>query len=232
MKEEYDQHIRTNANTNLRSALRALKQEGKYDIDGTIKSSFLGSGATSHVYRVIELETHKCYAAKFFRNHMASTWDADMFCKAAIRLIGKNVVPDLVERIELCQRQWLVIIMPLLVPIPFNKPGAASFADGMRRCLKEFHDAGFAHGDIHQDNFMLDPETKTVRIIDFGLSYDYIKPAGWFLPKVPRGKRFRTVGEWDWLIRRIDQSSTESLRQADFLIDTVKLEATIDFLGI
>jgi hypothetical protein len=88
-----------------------------------------------------------------------------------------------------------------------------------------------------------------VRIIDFGLSYDYNNLAD-FVPQLSRGKHINHAtnqhwwvwlsrgdkprdsllrhGEWDWLIKRVDFSSLDSIRQADFLIDDTRVEAIID----
>ena len=206
---------------------------GPYVIDGSAK--LLGSGFTGRVFRVRDTRNGERCAAKFFPNTISSAWDAHIFAEAARRLAGRGVVPELKGRYYICDGSWLVIVMSLLVPLQAKAVGAHKrYAQSMRRCLKEFHDAGFAHGDVHMDNFMIDPLTDTVRLIDFGLSYDYrVSDAErWFLPKVPRGKRTPDIKDWTWITSRIDPKSADSLRVADFLIDSIKLETIIDLLGL
>ena len=218
--------------TNIRDALQWRKY-GPYLLDcadgrKNFKRAFLGSGASADVYRVFDPRDGRRYAAKFFRNNISSSWDTHIFMEAEMLLRGKEVLPELFGSFEVCDGVWLVLVMSLLKPLPAD----AKYAAGMRRCLKEFHAAGFGHGDIHENNFMVDPTTDTVRMIDFGLSYNYGKPESWFIPKIPRGKRYRTLGDWKWLASRFDLKSMDSVRNADFLVDTTKLEATIDLFFI
>ncbi len=211
----------------------AKSSVGPYTLVG--KNALLGSGFSASVYRVRNIHTGEICAAKFLPNNISSAWDAQLFAEAARRLDGRRIVPEFKGRFYICEGAWLVVVMSLLVPIYSGESGAHKrYAQSMRRCLKEFHDAGFAHGDIHVDNFMVDPRTDTVRLIDFGLSYDYRAPEActWFLPKVPRGKRLPDVKDWSWLTSRVDHASVESLRKADYLVDDVKLELIIDLLGV
>jgi hypothetical protein len=220
----------------LHKALKATAAEGSLaPYAFSKKGALLGAGFTGKVYRVYNTLTGEVCAAKFFPNNISSQWDAQIFAAAARCLEGRGVVPEFKGRYYVCGGAWLVVVMSLLVPILRGEIGAyARYAQSMRRCLREFHDAGFAHGDIHLENFMVDPNTDTVRIIDFGLSYDYRDTVEnrWFLPRVPRGKRFPDIKNWSWITSRIDPTSLDSLRVADYLIDTTKLEYIIEMLGL
>ena len=200
------------------------------DSSSATGSAYLGGGATSSVYRVRDLKDGGIYAAKLLPYNDASSWDARILCQASKRLNGRGVVPKFRGSYIVAAGKWLVVVMELLAPLRYTSPGAAKYAAGMRRCLEEFHNAGFSHGDVHFDNFMVDPVTDEVRIVDFGLSYDYTRTeAAGFLPKVPRGKIFKGIN-WGWLHRHPHHDSEN--KQSDFIVDNVKLEALIDFLGV
>lgn len=226
----YDRHVMSE---DLRAVLTDMAGAGPFVLDGSANSAFLGKGATSSVFRVMDPRSGKRYAAKLFLNNLVSAWDARISIEAAQRLEGKNVVPDLVAHYEVCGGKWIVLIMSLLQPIPMHAIGGAVFAKGMRRCIRLFHEAGFAHGDIHKDNFMYDPETATVRIIDFGLAFDYVKAGDVpFLPPIPRGKPDETYSNWAWILKSVDRSSVDSVHRADIHVDHIMLETLIDYLGI
>lgn len=194
-------------------------------------STAIGGGFTGKVYRMRNVKTEQYYAAKVLPNDPSSAWDVQMFSKAAERLAGKNVVPELYGVREILDGQWLVIVMQLLQPLPENNYRVS--AREIRRCLQTFHEAGFGHGDVHMDNFMWDPETETVRIIDFGLAYDYEDPPTGpfrFLPNVLRGKKIGV--NMQRMIRNVDRNSIESVRRADFMVDDQRMEAVIDFLSL
>lgn len=219
----------------LAKALKAAAKNGlgPYAFDRRRgKRVLLGSGFTASVYRVRDINTGEVYAAKFLPSNFSSAWDANIFSEAARRLDGRGVVPEFKGSFDICEGTWIVVVMSILAPIPRKETGTYKrYANSMRRCLKEFHDAGFAHGDIHLDNFMIDPRTDTVRLIDFGLSYDYRAPVG-FLPYIPRGKRSPDIKDWSWITSRIDRTSLDSLRVADYLIDTTKLESIIEMMSL
>lgn len=187
----------------------------------------IGMGKTSTVYKVRDTRNNKCFAAKVCLNNLSTAWEEEIHMEAWAALGKKDVIVEIFGRYEVNGGKWVVYVMTLLDPLPQS----ALYGDSMRLCLSLFHKAGFSHGDIHVGNFMIDPATDTVRLIDFGLSFNYNKKAT-FTPPIPRGKRDTLHVNWSWLTARIDWSDLQAIRCADYLIDTQKLEDIIETLPI
>ena len=54
-----------------------------------------------------------------------------------------------------------------------GKPSLVKVAMQMMAALKEMHDRDYVHRDVKTENFMIDNDV--VKIIDFGLSYFFMK---------------------------------------------------------
>ena len=188
------------------------------------KDCVLGKGKTGVVYALRDRITNKDYAAKVCANDRGALWEAAMFDAASAALKDKRVLPEIFGRYV--HRGWLITIMARLDRVPLS----AKYANEMRRCLAQLHEAGFSHGDIHIGNFMADIATDTIRIIDLGLAYDYKHPTT-FLPAIPRGKR-EPLTDWSRLVAKTTFTTSITHRCADYHLDNMKLEAIIDTLPL
>lgn len=194
----------------------------------------LGSGASGcSVVRIYDRETEQHVAAKVMCNNPGALWEIKMFERAFARLENKRVLPELYGACEIRGGSHVALLMQQLEPLEPNECGASGkYARGMRRCLDALHSAGIAHGDVHVKNFMWDPESVCreddgVRIIDFGLSFDYLSAEAAMLgslPDAPRGKRHPELS-FAFLARNGNS------RMRDYRVDDIKLEAAIDMLA-
>ena len=192
--------------------------EGRFRLDG---DASLGSGATSKVYRVSDCcEPFEPKAAKIVPKGLSAAWEVNMFRTASDRLNDAPFVPKLYGAYDVDEGRRTAIVMTLLRPLGIDDVGKERYARGMRACVDALHEVGIAHGDVHLGNFMIDSATDRVCIIDFGLSYDHLKPTEWFAPPIPRGKRYDEL-DWTWL------AASSSTKDADFMADEIKLEATL-----
>lgn len=185
---------------------------------------FSGGGSGGSVHRVLDLVSGRLIASKILRNDPGAHWELKMYTNIATRL-PHNVVPELLGASEIESGRTISIFMELLEPLQAQSKGAwKKYARGMRRCVEALHSIGVAHGDIHIGNFLYDPKAADdgVRIIDFGLSFDYRELIeGIPRPPSPRGKRHPNLS-----------FASVPLRNRDFCIDNIKLEDAIDTLSV
>ncbi len=82
---------------------------------------------------------------------------------------------------ESCEYKTYVTLNYGKILDPKNKVSMIA-VEGLR-ILKELHATGFAHGDIHFKNFLLDTETSSkLQLIDFGLTRPFIDATGKHIP--------------------------------------------------
>ena len=188
----------------------------------------VGRGVTGSVYSAFDSELQRPVATKVMKNDRGAAWEIDMIERARTRLarVGKaDAIPLVHGAFEMRGGSRVALVMDMLEPIDGKMSGAASkYARGMRRCLEALHSVGIAHGDVHLGNFMYDASSKSVRIVDFGLSFDYLSNANETYPTSPRGKRYDDLS-WNGI------KHAKRTRARDYYIDDAKLEATIDQLS-
>jgi serine/threonine protein kinase len=76
-------------------------------------------------------------------------------------------------------------------PLPFYKVAAKAIA-----ALKKFHESGFAHGDIHWENVMVDANF-FVRLIDLGRANPFADEIGKQIPPQPPGEYYYSARDID-----------------------------------
>jgi hypothetical protein len=199
--------------------------------------SELGKGASGcSVELMYDSVAERNIAAKIMPNDRDARREIRMFAHIASRLSCKSgiaAVPELYGACEVKDGSHVAMYMQLLKPINAKMRGAwQKYASGMRRCLAALHSIGVAHGDVHVGNFMWDPEAEQgddgVRIIDFGLSFDYLSEEAVIFgarPKSPRGQRHPN------LCFAFLPFNSETKRR-DFCVDDIKLESAIDMLTV
>jgi len=144
------------------------KVPGKYEMIGPI-----GSGASSNVYKIKDINTGNFYALKIFKKHKSS-FDIER----EIRMHSKLNHPNIIKLVEWQQDNDYIFIAielcnsNLFQYLKHNKslqePEVISIVSEIAKAIKYLHDIGIAHRDIKLENVV---KCDTVwKLIDFGFA--------------------------------------------------------------
>ena len=125
--------------------------------------ALLGTGATSNVYKIKNVDTDKLYACKkiplqkkrraYREIKVLKKLNSDLFPKFRKMFIQDNkihILVDYVDGVELFE-----VVHASLENNSITKYSAIKYILFMSKCIKTLHDFGFVHLDIKLENFIL-----------------------------------------------------------------------------
>ena len=144
--------------------------------------TLLGSGATSHVYKIKDINNGKLYVCKkmslqkkrraYREVKVLKKLNSDLFPTFRNFFVENNkihILVDYVNGIELFE-----VIHASLENNLITKKCAIKYISYMGKCIKTLHDVGFVHLDIKLENFILiHKDPLRLKLIDFGTAHPY-----------------------------------------------------------
>ena len=159
-------------------------REEEDDLDNTEYKilALLGTGATSNVYKIKNIDTEKLYACKkiplqkkrraYREIKVLKKLNSDLFPKFRKMFVQNNnmhILVDYVDGVELFE-----VVRAGLENDSITKYSAIEYILFMGKCIKTLHDAGFVHLDIKLENFILiHKDPLRLKLIDFGTAHPY-----------------------------------------------------------
>ena len=159
-------------------------QEEEEDLDNSEYKilALLGTGATSNVYKIKNVDTDKLYACKkiplqkkrraYREIKVLKKLNSDLFPKFRKMFIQDNkihILVDYVDGVELFE-----VVHASLENNSITKYSAIKYILFMSKCIKTLHDSGFVHLDIKLENFLLiNRNPLQLKLIDFGTAHPY-----------------------------------------------------------
>ncbi|KAG7094786.1 hypothetical protein E1B28_005601 [Marasmius oreades] len=77
------------------------------------------------------------------------------------------------EPFEMCGGYWglkMVVMGCVEGKALSHVPATPAIKEDIMQCVAVLHDLGLAHGDLHEENFIIDSHTKLVSLIDFDMA--------------------------------------------------------------
>lgn len=159
-------------------------REEEDDLDNTEYKilALLGTGATSKVYKIKNIETEKLYTCKkiplqkkrraYREIKVLKKLNSDLFPKFRKMFVQNNnmhILVDYVDGIELFE-----VVRTSLENDSITKYSAMEYILFMGKCIKTLHESGFVHLDIKLENFLLiNSNPLQLKLIDFGTAHPY-----------------------------------------------------------
>jgi len=149
------------------------------------QNKVLGIGSTSRVVEAISIENSEKVACKIISKHSLRDFKADQLLQREIALmkhLSKINHPNIVTARAVAEdAQYVYIFMDLVqgfdlcallekyVNRGMSEREAQFYFRQMVDALVHCHSQGVAHRDVKLENFMVDVNTKTLKLCDFGL---------------------------------------------------------------
>lgn len=140
----------------------------------------LGMGMFSKVMLGIDDETHAQYAVKVMRMDSLEEMDMARYARREAAVLRKLSHPNIVAFVEAIQSDTKLFLIMELAPgselldivaaCPLNEPLAKVYMRQLVGAVAYLHSKGIVHRDLKPDNVLVDQQSQSLKIIDFGLT--------------------------------------------------------------
>lgn len=140
----------------------------------------LGVGMFSKVMVGIDDETNRRYAVKVMRKDSLEDMDMARYARREAAVLRKLSHPNIVAFVEAIQsdtKLFLVMeiatgkeLLEIVSDAPLREPDAKGYMRQLVSAVAYLHSRGIVHRDLKPDNVLVDVETRSLKIIDFGLT--------------------------------------------------------------
>lgn len=140
----------------------------------------LGVGMFSKVMLGIDDESNTHYAVKVMRKDSLEDMDMARYARREAAVLRKLSHPNIVAFVEAIQSDTKLFLVMQIAPGselldivatgPLREPDAKIYMRQLVGAVAYLHSKGIVHRDLKPDNILVDEHSRTLKIIDFGLT--------------------------------------------------------------